>query len=173
LVSRASQTSTWFDFETKTYNISTFMKSVAFLLFFAIATTAFNIFAAPPDAPPDVSKYLNYPNTTLVAASKTEGSRIVVPIAANFDRPKKKNSAPRFYSNSSNDVTDDVSVDYEMFKKTDYGDLYLLVIHRKGQKDVPYPVLFSGSAQTIVDASDIKVELLPNPPPPDTKLKPK
>jgi hypothetical protein len=147
------------------------MKSVAFLLFFTIATTAFNISAIPPDAPADVSKYLNYPDTTLVASSKAEGSRIVISIAANFDRPKKKNSAPRFYSNSSNDVTDDVSVDYEMFKKTDYGDLYLFVIHRKGQKDVPYPVLFSGSAQTIVDAPDIKVELLPNPPPPNTKLK--
>jgi hypothetical protein len=149
------------------------MKSVAFLLFFTIVTTAFNIFAAPPDAPPDVSKYLNYPDTTLVALSKADGFQIETSIAANFDRPKKKKSVPRFYSNSSNDVTDDVSVDYEMFKKTDYGDLYLFVIHRKGHKDIPYPVLFSGTAQTIVDASDIKVELLPNPPPPLTKLKPK
>jgi hypothetical protein len=139
---------------------TTFMKVIVSLLFTIFATLAFNVFAAPPD----VSQYLNYPNTTLVATAKAESSRIVIRIADNFDQPKKKHSPPRFYSNSITEITDNVSLDYEMFKKTDYGDLYLIIIHRSGQKDVPYPVLFTGSTQTAVDAPDVKVELLPNPP---------
>ena len=113
----------------------------------------------------DVSQYFNYPNTTLVVTTKEEPYSLqIMPIAGNFEKPKKTNSAPRFNSGMAMPIANHITLRYEMLTKTNNGDLYRFVIHRSGQTNVVEKALFTGSPQTIMDDPDFRIVLLPERP---------
>ena len=128
---------------------------VAIIQFFAIIVLAFLGHAETPDP----AQSFCYPHATLVMTASDQRSATI--FAKNALQPND-GSSPTF--RGSDLVPPDARLAWELVRKTDYGDLYVFVLRKPGQKDSAFAVLFSGTSQTIVDKPGVKVELLPEPP---------
>jgi hypothetical protein len=108
----------------------------------------------------DSDRYFAFPRATLVAESGKQ--KVTAELSRNFAHPTPQQPEPKF--SSGHEFSKDVSVHWEFLRKTEFGDVYLVVIKRPGSPSDPVPVLFRGSEQTVIATNDLTVRILPKVP---------
>ncbi|MCD6049268.1 MAG: hypothetical protein K0Q55_671 [Verrucomicrobia bacterium] len=109
----------------------------------------------------DTDRYFAFPRATLVTESN--GAKVTTELSRNFAIPTSPQSEPKF--SSGHKFENSVTVQHEFLRKTEYGDVYLVVVVRPGSPDNPIPVLFRGTEQVVIATKDLTVRILPGVPP--------
>jgi hypothetical protein len=108
----------------------------------------------------DTDHYFVFPRATLVAESGK--GKVTSELSRNFAHPTPQQPEPKF--SSGHEFQNGIAVNWQFLRKTEHGDVYLVVMKRPGSKSRPVPVLFTGSEQTVFATNDLTVRILPQPP---------
>ena len=104
----------------------------------------------------NTDSYFAYPRATLVAESN--GGKVSVELSRNFIHPSAYQPAPRFCGGHY--LPGGTLVEWQLVRKTEHGDVYLITTQRPGAESVVTPVLFAGAAKTLVATNDLTVRIL-------------
>ena len=129
------------------------------LLLIAVLVGSF-AWASESKTSPDTGRLFAYPRATLVA--KSGGGSVVAELARNYSQPTKEQPEPHF--SSGTEFQNGASVNWELVRRTEQGDVYLIITKRPHARQIIAPVLFSGRTLTVLSAGDLTVEILPEPP---------
>jgi len=130
-----------------------------FILLLAVFVGSF-AWASEPKTLPNRDRFFVYPRATLVA--KSGSGSVVAELSRNYSQPTKEQSEPHF--SSSHEFQNGASVGWELVRRTEHGDVYLIITQRPHAKEVVTPVLFSGRKLIVLSADDLTVEIFPEPP---------
>jgi hypothetical protein len=133
--------------------IMNIMKGIIILVIAAISCSC----NAGKDKPLDTDSYFAYPRAVILIASGDE--KAIADCSGCYSRPTPQQPEP--YFSSGQEFENGLSVTWEFVRKTEYGDVYLIVVDRPNKPESVTPVLFNGKAQMIVSTKDLTVQILP------------
>lgn len=106
-----------------------------------------------------IDRFLAFPQAFVVLESG--GTQTIEEVSRKFI-PAPTAQEQKF--RGAHTFADGTFVQWDMVRKTDYGDIYLIVTERPGSEPVAKPVLFAGAPQTIVATKGVTVRILPRNP---------
>jgi hypothetical protein len=108
----------------------------------------------------DADSHFAFPRATLVAESGN--GKVTAELSRNYAHPTPKQPEPKF--SSGHEFGNGVAVNWQFLRKTEYGDVYLVVTKHPGSLSKPIPVLFTGTDQTVIATNDLIVRIIPEVP---------
>ena len=133
---------------------------LALAIAFAITALSYSCMAGS-NKPGDMDSYFNFPRATIIMESGKTKS--VVECSANHTFPIPPGPNPEPYFGSGMVFANETGIEayWEFVRKTDYGDVYLIIVDRPNKPEAVTPVLFAGKAQTIISTNDLTIQMLP------------
>ena len=116
--------------------------------------------ATEPLTSAETDHYFVYPRATLVAKSGRDS--LVSELSRNYSQPTKAQPEPHF--SSGGEFQNGASVGWELVRRTEHGDVYLIFTQLPHAKPVVTPVLFCGRKLIVSSADDLTVEIWPERP---------
>ncbi len=109
----------------------------------------------------DTDSYFAFPRATMIAESHS--AKVTEPVSRNFVHPTSPQTKPSF--SSGHKFETGAEVQWEFLRKTEYGDVYLVITKLPGASRKAVPLLFDGTEQTVIETKDLIVRILPKAPP--------
>ncbi len=115
--------------------------------------------------PADTDRYFKHPGAILVAKWNLVGNRgsCSVVLSRTFSHLAPDPDHPESAFCSGCGFGNDDGIFYEFVRKTEHGDVYLFRRGWPGTQRVLPPVLYTGTALTVVAEEDLQVQILPAP----------